>query len=117
MSTFPSTGPWSHARKSVLPWRRSPPRAPAGSRRRGSRREDVPLFFSFSERQRRDYDPSRATVKDILPLLRTARVGEQRAAILRESSDEAASGIVYPMGQGLPPRVHIGRQPDEELAG
>ena len=49
------------------------------------------VFFSYSEHRRREYDPSGAAVKDILPLLRTAREGEQRAALLRGNGDEAAS--------------------------
>src|SRR5438034_11739309 len=85
MSKFASIGPWSNARKSVLPRRasvdrlRGLPPDPAGA---AAREKMSRAFFSFSEHRRRDYDPSGAHVKDILPLLRTGE-GRRATAHLR----------------------------------
>src|SRR5438093_429508 len=96
MSKFASIGPWSNARKSVSPRRasvdrlRGLPPDPAGA---AAREKMSRGFFSFSKHRRRDYDPSGAHVKDILPLLRTARVGERRPIFEGMNGASATSSL------------------------
>jgi len=66
-------------------------------------------FFSLSEHRRRDYEPSGAPVKDILPLLRTTRVGERRASATSSlrPGPRVEAGAAALTGQRLDQRSEI----------